>query len=143
MGTNIFDTTGYIFSMELSSNKTKDMTYNNTKITIGLRKSWINKAQGEYQGTYILPISDMSNNIGKYDNKSLKKNLAKYSARKKILEEDGNEDIQDDILAVSKDIVELVIDEGPFVCSECLELKNQWVDMESGLYTNIRCKDGC
>lgn len=119
------------------------MTYNSTQITVGLRRSWINKTRGEYQGTYIVPISDMSNNIGKYSHKNLKKNLAKYSARKKMLKQDDSGEVQDDILRISKEVAKIVIDEGPFVCSECLELKNKWEDMESGLYTRIRCEDSC
>jgi hypothetical protein len=119
------------------------MTYNSAQITVGLRRSWINRTQGGYQGTYILPISDMSDNIGEYSHKNLKKNLAKYSAREKMLKKDDSEEVQDDILRISKEVTKIVIDEGPFVCSECLELKHKWEDMESGLYTRIRCEDNC
>lgn len=125
-----------------SSTKTKDITYKGAEIKVGIQKSWINKTRGEYQGTYIVPISDMSDNIGSYNQKRLKKNLAKHSARKKRLEK-GDEDIEDDILDISVEVTKTVISEGPFICSECLGLRQEWKDMQSGLYTNLKCKGGC
>lgn len=55
------------------------------------------------------------------------------------LQEDNGE-VEDEIVQISKDVCKIVIDNGPYICANCLEVKNDWDDMESALYTRITCE---
>lgn len=128
--------------MELTGSRSEELKHKSRNIKVNTESGWIKSSVDQYRGTYIVPVSEMSSNIELYENQQLKKNLAKFSARKaRLSQEEDNEEIEQEMIDISKEVCKIVIDNGPYICATCLEIKEDWNSIESGLYARINCNN--
>ena len=113
------------------------------KVKFNKNKAWIkdSRTSSEYSGTYLVPVSDMAENIGEYQNRKLKQQLAKYSARASKFEDSDNTDLKQKMESIVEEVTRVVIQSGQYVCSNCLQLYKEWNEMSSGMYTYINCSN--